>query len=193
MNMNESNQSIEKKTKTQSPTGRIGQFYLPTLLIFGLILLLYIATTSPAAGSMIDIPGEKILEKVVGYTVLACELFAVVVIGLAAIQALVKYLCRFFKNMRLTQQISTTESIRLQLGHKLSLGLEFAVAADILRLAISPSFADLLVLFSIILLRILLNYFLEHDIRTIRDYNLVSELSDSEMLEDSFESRQDQG
>jgi len=124
----------------------IGQFYLPTLLIVGLIFLLRIALTSPAAGSIIDIPGEKILEKAVGYTVLVCELFAVLIIGVAALQALIIYLSSIFKHLRLTQQISRTESICLQLGHKLSLGLEFAVAADILRLAISPSFADLLVL-----------------------------------------------
>jgi len=82
----------------------------------------------------------------IGYTVLVCELFAVLIIGVAALQALIIYLSSIFKHLRLTQQISRTESIRLQLGHKLSLGLEFAVAADILRLAISPSFADLLVL-----------------------------------------------
>ena len=150
-----------------------------------------IALTSPAAGSIIDILGEKILEKAVGYTVLACELFAVLIIGVAALQALIIYLSSIFKHLRLTQQISRTESIRLQLGHKLSLGLEFAVAADILRLAISPSFADLLVLWTIILLRILLNYFLEHDIHTIREYNLVSELTDSEGINNSSESMQE--
>ena len=150
-----------------------------------------IALTSPAAGSIIDILGEKILEKAVGYTVLACELFAVLIIGVAALQALIIYLSSIFKHLPLTQQISRTESIRLQLVHKLSLGLEFAVAADILRLAISPSFADLLVLWTIILLRILLNYFLEHDIHTIREYNLVSELTDSEGINNSSESMQE--
>jgi uncharacterized membrane protein len=139
---------------------------------------------------MIVIPGEKILEKVVGYTVLACELFAVLVIGLAAIQALIKYFHFLFKRQSLTQQISSTEAIRMQLGHILSLGLEFAVAADILRLAISPSFADLLVLFAIILLRILLNYFLEHDIHTIREYNLVPEFTALEISDDSSDSNQ---
>ncbi|MEA4812396.1 MAG: DUF1622 domain-containing protein [Anaerolineaceae bacterium] len=185
--MSENDQVPERKAKRPTiPVNQIGQFYLPTLLIIGLILLLRIATTSPAAGSMIDIPGEEILDKAVGYTVLACELFAVLIIGLAAVQALFNYFGATFKRQRLTQQISSTESIRLRLGHKLSLGLEFAVAADILRLAISPSFADLLVLFAIILLRILLNYFLEHDIHTIREYNLVPELTENEENLDAY-------
>jgi uncharacterized membrane protein len=52
----------------------------------------------------------------------------------------------------------------------LNLGLEFAVASDILRLVIAPSTQDILILFAIIMLRVLLNFILEHDIETIQTH-----------------------
>jgi len=56
-------------------------------------------------------------------------------------------------------------SIRLQLGRVLALGLEFTIASDILRTAVAPTRQDILNLGAIVLLRTLLNYFLEREIR----------------------------
>jgi uncharacterized membrane protein len=158
----------------------IGQYLLPTVLIAGLVFLLRIATTTPISSDLVAIPGEDILEMVVGYAVLVCELFAVAVIAITAVQALAQYLRTNFKRKPIACQISDSESNRLSMGHRLSLALEFAVAADILRLAISPSFYHLLFLFAIILLRILLNYFLEYDSQTIRERHYVQELEEAE-------------
>jgi uncharacterized membrane protein len=71
----------------------------------------------------------------------------------------------------MTQQINYTERIRLRLGHMLNLGLEFAMGSDILRLAVSPSTGDVIILFAIVLLRILLNYFLEREIRSSAEFS----------------------
>lgn len=166
--------------KSKSHSGySIGQYFLPTVLIAGLVFLLRIAATTTISGEVVAIPGEHILEIVVGYAVVANELFATLVIAVASVQGLLQYLRTNFRRKPLNHQISDTESIRLQMGHKLSLALEFAVAADILRLAISPSTYDLIVLFAIILLRVLLNYFLEHDGRTIRESRYVQGLEDA--------------
>ena len=154
----------------------IGQFILPTILIAGLVFLLRIAAISPLSSEIAPIPGEDILEIVVGYAVLMCELFAAAVIGIAAIQGMLRYLRTNFQSKPIHKQISNTESNRLRMGHRLSLALEFAVAADILRLAISPRINHLIVVFAIILLRVLLNYFLEHDSQTIRECHYVEEL-----------------
>lgn len=168
----------ETKPEQEPKVGNVlAQYFLPTILIIGLILILQIAISNSSQGSFIEIPGEHILQTVVGYSVFGCELFAVVIIAISAVQSLFNYFKNSMKHKRLTDQLSSSESIRLRLGHNLSLGLEFAVAADILRLAISPTFADLLVLFAIILLRILLNYFLEHDIKTIHEYKLIPDLN----------------
>jgi uncharacterized membrane protein len=68
------------------------------------------------------------------------------------------------------RQINSTERIRLRMGHMLNLGLEFAMASDILRLAVSPSTGDVIILLAIVLLRILLNYFLEREIRSSEEF-----------------------
>jgi uncharacterized membrane protein len=44
------------------------------------------------------------------------------------------------------------------------------MGSDILRLAVSPSTQDVIILFAIVLLRILLNYFLEREIRTSAEF-----------------------
>jgi uncharacterized membrane protein len=64
-----------------------------------------------------------------------------------------------------SKYIDSTERIRLQLGRVLILGLEFTVASDILRTAVAPTRQDILNLGAIVLLRTLLNYFLEQEIR----------------------------
>jgi uncharacterized membrane protein len=66
---------------------------------------------------------------------------------------------------RSKQHHDATESIRLKLGRVLALGLEFTVASDILRTAVAPTRQDILNLGAIVLLRTLLNYFLEREIR----------------------------
>jgi uncharacterized membrane protein len=55
---------------------------------------------------------------------------------------------------------------RLRLGRWLSLALEFELAADILRTAIAPSWDEIGKLAAIVVLRTLLNYFLEREIRS---------------------------
>jgi uncharacterized membrane protein len=99
---------------------------------------------------------------------MAAEAAAAFVIGAAVVRAIISYVQHILDPM--TRQIDYTERIRLRLGHMLNLGLEFAMGSDILRLAVSPSTADVIILFSIVLLRILLNYFLEREIRTSAEF-----------------------
>jgi uncharacterized membrane protein len=54
--------------------------------------------------------------------------------------------------------------VRLAMGRWLALGLEFALAADILRTAIAPSWRDIGQLAAIAILRTALNFFLEREI-----------------------------
>lgn len=176
---------MENKPRRINWLEQISEYFLPAILIIGLILILNLLTENPVEEFTTLVPEEKLVESIVGYVVIACELAAVFVIGTAAIHALIAYICRLF-DRSLTTQIKIAESIRLRFGHKLSLGLEFAVASDILRLAVSPSSRDIIILFAIVLLRILLNYFLEHDIHMIRAYNLIPELAqpdDNEPIE----------
>jgi Predicted membrane protein len=164
----------EKHNSKNACLDKLSNYYLPTLLIVGLILILNLAKANPMVGPSKIIPHEETFQLVVGYAVLFCEISAVLIIASASVQALIGYTRRIM-DRNFYNQIQHSESLRLRLGHRLSLGLEFAVAADILRLAISPTLVDIMILFAIILLRILLNYFLEHDIQIIREYDLLPE------------------
>jgi len=47
------------------------------------------------------------------------------------------------------------------------IGLEFLVAADILKTALSPTWNDILLLAALIMLRTILNYLLEHELKVL--------------------------
>ena len=56
------------------------------------------------------------------------------------------------------------EHVRLTLGRFLALGIEFQLAADILKTAVSPTFEDIGMLGAIVAIRTVLNYFLAQEI-----------------------------
>lgn len=92
------------------------------------------------------------------------EAFAAVIISLAALQAFWRSLRLYFA--RPAQPEERKVDARLRLGRWLSLSLEFELAADILRTAIAPSWDEIGKLAAIVILRTVLNYFLEREIET---------------------------
>jgi uncharacterized membrane protein len=95
------------------------------------------------------------------YLASGIEAGAGLVIGLAAVQAILRALWLFVGP---SSSQAAKEEIRLQLGRWLAVALEFEVAADILRTAEAPSWSDLGQLAAIIVLRTALNYFLQKEI-----------------------------
>ncbi|CAN5856229.1 hypothetical protein BH24DEI2_BH24DEI2_05970 [soil metagenome] len=135
---------------------------LPIALIFGLVLLLTLNVGESVPRQAESNPLEAWLKISVGYIATGAEIAAALVIGLAVARGIFGYVGSFF---RAGSSASTTESIRLRLGRVLTLGLEFTVASDILRTAVAPNRQDILNLGAIVLLRTLLNYFLEQEIQ----------------------------
>lgn len=160
------------KSSRQISVDSLSRIVMPAILIVALIVALYLARGSTYPDRVT--PHSQIVETIVNYAVLLCEVASVVVIVTSAVQGLFSYLKRLFNRDYLVQ-IRSSESIRLRMGHRLSLALEFAMAADILSLGISPRFNELLTLFVIILLRVLITIFLEYDIETSRYYHLLPE------------------
>ena len=74
------------------------------------------------------------------FLAMGVEAAAAIVIGLAALEAIVRALPLFLRR-DIPQQAKV--DIRLALGRWLALGLEFALAADILRTAVAPDFDTL--------------------------------------------------
>jgi uncharacterized membrane protein len=133
---------------------------LPAVLIAGLAVMLTMSGGEPVEGGVGN-PLEPWLKLIVGYLAIAAEIAAALVIGLAVLRAIFVYL----RQLLGPPSHGATESVRLQLGRALTLGLEFTVASDILRTAVAPTRQDILNLGAIVLLRTLLNYFLEREIR----------------------------
>lgn len=148
--------------KPESSQESFVSLLLPVALILGLVLLLSLNTdagsSEGASGSLLE-TGVKVI---VGYLAAGTEIAAAVVIGGAVVRGISTYLGQLFSRR---QHVDATESIRLQLGRVLALGLEFTVASDILRTAVAPTRQDILNLGAIVLLRTLLNYFLEREIQ----------------------------
>ena len=149
--------------KRESSRDSLVSIVLPLALIFGLVLLLSldVGPTNPKAES--TSPLESWLKLLVSYLAAGAEIAAALVIGGAVIRGILSYLRQLFSRSR--QHVDSTESIRLQLGRVLALGLEFTVASDILNTTVAPTRQDILNLGAIVLLRTLLNYFLEQEIR----------------------------
>jgi uncharacterized membrane protein len=95
------------------------------------------------------------------YIALVIECGAVFVVAFGALQAIVALL-------KAIAQGQATESagrqIWLRFATWILLGLEFALAADILRTAVAPTWDDITKLAVIATIRTMLNYFLARDI-----------------------------
>ena len=135
---------------------------VPIALILGLVLLLSIGVQG-GGPSVAPSPLEDWLKMIVGYLAAAAEIAAALVIAVAILRGITLYIWQSFQGAG--RHIDFPENIRLRLGRVLALGLEFTVASDILRTAVAPTRQDILNLGAIVMLRSLLNYFLEREIR----------------------------
>ncbi len=102
------------------------------------------------------------IREILSYLVPLVESFGVLVIMVGALRTITKYLrsCIGHTNQRMT-------SLRNQLGQSMVMGLEFLVAADILRTALAPTWNDMLLLASLVGLRTILNYFMERELKAL--------------------------
>jgi len=89
------------------------------------------------------------------------EIVAALVIGFAVAQATMRAARVFFTPGRPPEAI---DRLRLGLGRWLALALEFELAADVLRTAISPTWQEIGMLAAIAAIRTGLNYFLQLEI-----------------------------
>jgi uncharacterized membrane protein len=107
---------------------------------------------------------EELFHEVAGAVALGLEAIAVLLIAAGSLLAL----------LELARSIATragdvgARRVFLGLARWLLLALEFTLAADVVRTAISPSWQDIGQLAAIAVIRTFLNYFLEHDLEKVR-------------------------
>jgi uncharacterized membrane protein len=138
---------------------------VPLALIVGLVLLLNLDIERPIKEPVTVNPVEAWVNPIISYLAAGAEIAAAVIIGFGIFRSFFIYISTLFS--RLETRFNNTESIRLRLGRTLVLGLEFTVAADILRTVVAPTKPDILNLATIVFLRTLLNYFLELEIQQV--------------------------
>jgi uncharacterized membrane protein len=109
--------------------------------------------------------GEQNLHDVVDVLVRIVEAGGAAVIFVGAAYAFVRFVLACARD----QGVEAFALVRLDLGRFLALGLEFQLAADILRTAIAPSFTQLAQLAAIAAIRTALNFFLSREIKEQRE------------------------
>ena len=106
---------------------------------------------------------EELVRIGCAYAALSIEAVAAVVIAYGTVEALAGLATELFKWTTPKRR----REVWARFGVWLLLGLEFELAADIIRTAISPSWTDIGQLASIAAIRTFLNYFLEADIEKL--------------------------
>ena len=106
---------------------------------------------------------EDVLKQISSNIAYGVESAAALLIVLAALEATWSALRIFGVRPELSD--GSREAVRLRLARWLALALEFELAADILRTAVSPNWDEIGKLAAIATLRTLLNYFLQQEIR----------------------------
>jgi uncharacterized membrane protein len=109
---------------------------------------------------------EESFKEFAGYIALAVEVGAAIVIALGALEAFFLILRRPFGGR---MGLGDKKEVWLHFAAWLVIGLEFELAADVLRTAISPTWDDIGQLASIAVIRTVLNYFLGKDIEKFQE------------------------
>jgi uncharacterized membrane protein len=108
---------------------------------------------------------EELFEVLAAHVALAVETVAVVVITYGAIEALLGTVAPL---VRRPGAVGWHKRVWVRFGTWLLLGLQFALAADIVRSAISPDWTEIGQLAAIAAIRTFLNYFLERDLTELK-------------------------
>ena len=104
---------------------------------------------------------EETFRSLANSIAIGVEAAAALLILVGACEAIYVMFTRFFSRKL---EVGTRKEVLVRFGVWLLLGLEFELAADIIRTAISPSWNDIGQLAAIATIRTVLNHFLEKDI-----------------------------
>ena len=97
----------------------------------------------------------------------------VLVIGFGVIGGLVRFLHTEFLALRGRDVEQDRKHLRHALGYYLLLGLEFLIAADIIDTLMKPTPQDLLVLGAIIVIRTVISYSLNAELRSDQQHKIA--------------------
>jgi uncharacterized membrane protein len=103
---------------------------------------------------------EELVSTVIGFLVPLIELAGAFVIVWGVLRTFVRHVRSSFSLDALY-----VADLRLQLAQSMVMGLEYQVAADVLRTAQAPTWTDIGKLAALIVIRTVLNYLLEREVQ----------------------------
>jgi uncharacterized membrane protein len=106
---------------------------------------------------------EALLRQFASYVALGCDLGSVLCAGFGAAEAVARILLRAGR----FQPLDVKKDVFVRFASWILLSLEFALAADIVDTAISPTWDAIGRLAAIAVIRTFLNYFIERDLETV--------------------------
>ncbi|MBO0720248.1 MAG: DUF1622 domain-containing protein [Blastocatellia bacterium] len=115
---------------------------------------------------------EEVFREIAGYIALLLEATSALIIAYGAIKAIFRLLLPKYDK---PETLVWRKTVFLHFGAWLILGLEFELAADIVRSAIAPSWESIGKLAAIAAIRTFLNYFLEKDVEKYAVYAHATE------------------
>ena len=107
---------------------------------------------------------EEIAKHITIYTSHAVEILAGAIISIAVLKVVFEYINPF----RHGPKKPTKETIRIGFGSSVAVALELLLGADVLATAVAPTWNDIGKLAAIAVIRTLLNYFLERELKHVK-------------------------
>ena len=102
-----------------------------------------------------------LVAKIVPWT----EAVGITIVMWGAAEGIIKLLGRFRSMLDSTVLPMPISRIRLAIGEKIALGLDFFLAGDIIQTIIIPSWESLAILGGIVIIRTIIAFFLNRDIK----------------------------
>ncbi|KYC53714.1 MAG: hypothetical protein AMQ22_00100 [Candidatus Methanofastidiosum methylothiophilum] len=107
---------------------------------------------------------------IVEYIAWSIGLIGIIVIVYGSIVSAIKFLKVEHKRINGKISLKDTDILRLTLGTYLLLGLEFLIAADIIRTILKPNIEEVAILGAIVAIRTVINYFLDIEIEEVQHH-----------------------
>lgn len=103
---------------------------------------------------------EHFVEEILPSIIALCELMGIFVVAVSSLQAFYKYLRGLFAHQ--------STNFKFELANGMAAGLEFKMAAEILKTVLVRSIQELIILGAVILLRALLSFLIHFEMKEER-------------------------
>ena len=117
--------------------------------------------------------------NILGFAATLISWISILIVFYGTIIGFVKFIRNEFSRFNHKFVRSDIRRIRIECGSYLLLGLEFLIASDIMETVLHPDIHELTILGGIVIVRILLSYFLNKEIKELNE-----EESDKEVLKE---------